>query len=103
MDNVNDLDLEQLNMKELERMAAIVNIKKIHSENIELQAKTNQSLATIEQIKATVNKMQAETEKARKETSWFPWVQILTLLATLVTGLLTGGVAMYFLTKLMPV
>ncbi|OOR90610.1 hypothetical protein B0181_04645 [Moraxella caviae] len=96
MIDISQINLEQLTIDELNRMKMILDMKKVQ-QDIELTRQT------VEETRAAVNKMQAETEKARKETSWFPWVQILTLLATLVTGLLTGGVAMYFLTKLMPV
>lgn len=84
MIDIKQIDLGNLNKDELDKVKIMLDISKIQQDISESQARSRQADATI--------------EKMRKENSWFPWLQIIT---TLITSLLTGGVVVYALSKLL--
>ncbi|OOS03280.1 hypothetical protein SAMN02745664_1234 [Moraxella cuniculi DSM 21768] len=84
MVDINRIDLGKLDKENLEKVKLMLDINKI-------QADIEMTRQSVEQSRATVEKM-------RKENQWFPWLQIIT---TLTTGILTGGVVVFVLTKLL--
>lgn len=95
------MNLEELDKDELERVKLMVDISKIQADieatrqSIEATRQSiDESHARIEQMRLSNDKYLAETARIRKETEWFPYIQI-------ITTILTGGVVVYLLTKLL--
>lgn len=105
--DINNIDLGQLTKDELERVKFMLNINRIQADIEasrqgieESRAAVRRMEQSIEESRAIVAKMHAEndkyfaeTQKLRKESQWFPWLQML-------TTFLTGGVVVLVLTKL---
>ncbi|UZA04785.1 hypothetical protein LP092_15005 (plasmid) [Moraxella bovis] len=79
--DISRIDLGSLEPADLEKVKMMLDIHKIQ--------------ADIESTRQSVAESMATVEKMRKENAWFPWLQIIT---TLMSGLLTGGIIIFFLT-----
>ncbi len=85
--DINRIDLQVLDKDELERVKLMLDINKIQADIEATRQSINESQASVEQMKINTAKMQ-------KEMMWFPYIQI-------ITTILTGGVVVFFLTKLL--
>lgn len=101
MVDISRINLGELDKENLEKVKLMLDISKIQQDiatsqvTIEkIRQDVEQSRATVEQMRLANDKYLAETEKLRKETQWFPYLQI-------ITTILTGGVVVFLLTKLL--
>ncbi|MFB6350068.1 hypothetical protein ACFBZI_11605 [Moraxella sp. ZJ142] len=109
--NINDIDLNELNQQQLEKVKFMLNLYKLQEDITRSQEITAQTRATVEQMKiqnekhlAEIeqmriqnNKLLAEINKTTKETKWFPWLQLIIALATSsVIGGIIGSLATRF-------
>lgn len=106
------IDIESLDKDELERVRLMLDISKIQADieatrqsveesrlrGKQIEQSIKESQQGMEATRQSIKESQATIEKMRKELAWYPYLQIAT---TLVTGLLTGGVVVFFLSKVL--
>ncbi|WP_323842929.1 hypothetical protein [Moraxella sp. Pampa] len=101
MVDISRIDLGALDKENLEKVKLMLDISKIQADIEMTRQSVGKNQVDIESIRqsiaesqASVEQMKANTAKMQKEMAWFPYLQI-------ITTILTGGVVVFLLTKLL--